>query len=63
MILYLDTSAFVPLLIAEPTSQTCGALWDAADRLATTRLTQVEAAAALAMAERLGRSTTRRGSS
>ncbi|USQ81560.1 type II toxin-antitoxin system VapC family toxin [Ornithinimicrobium faecis] len=55
MILYLDTSAFVPLLIDEQTSQTCGALWDAADRLVTTRLTNVEAAAALAMAERLGR--------
>ncbi len=57
MIVYLDTSALVPLLIDEPTSQTCGALWDAADRLVTTRLTYVEAAAALAMAELLGRIT------
>lgn len=57
MIVYLDTSAFVPLLIDEPTSQACGDLWDAADRLVTTRLTHVEAAAALAMAERLGRIT------
>lgn len=57
MIVYLDTSAFAPLLIDEPTSQTCGALWDAADRLVTTRLTYVEAAAALAMAELLGRLT------
>lgn len=55
MILYLDTSAFVPTLIQEPTSQLCGRLWDSADRLVTTRLTHVEAAAALAMAERLGR--------
>lgn len=57
MIVYLDTSAFVPLLIDEPTSQTCGALWDVADRLVTTRLTHVEAAAALAAAQRLGRIT------
>lgn len=57
MIVYLDTSALVPLLVEEPTSSTCGALWDAADRLVTTRLAYVEAAAALAMAERLGRIT------
>lgn len=57
MIVYVDTSAFVPLLIEESTSQTCGDLWDAADRLVTTRLTHVESAAALAMAERLGRIT------
>lgn len=57
MILYLDTSAFVPLLIEEPTSQICGDLWDAADRVVTTRLTHIEAAAALAMAERLHRIT------
>ncbi|MGB5951565.1 MAG: type II toxin-antitoxin system VapC family toxin [Ornithinimicrobium sp.] len=57
MILYLDTSAYVPLLIDEPTSQTCGSLWDAADRLVTTRLTYIEAAAALAAAQRLGRIT------
>ncbi len=57
MILYLDTSAFVPLLIDEPTSQTCGALWDVADQLVTTRLTYVEVAAALAAAQRLGRIT------
>lgn len=57
MIVYFDTSAFVPLLIEEPTSQACGALWDAADRVATTRLTHVEAAAALARAARSGRIT------
>jgi uncharacterized protein len=55
VILYLDTSAFVPLLIDEPTSHVCGEFWDGADRLVTTRLTYVEAAAALAMAERIGR--------
>lgn len=58
MILYLDTSAFVPLLVEEPTSASCGELWDAADRLVTTRLTYVESANALAMADRIGRITT-----
>ncbi len=57
MILYLDTSALVPLLIAEQTSDICGQLWDRADRLTTARLAYVEAAAALAAAERLGRLT------
>lgn len=57
MILYLDTSALVPLLIAEQTSDVCGQLWDRADRVTTARLTYVEVAAALAAAERLGRLT------
>lgn len=57
MILYLDTSAFVPLLVTEPTSERCGMLWDHADRLVTVRLTFVEAAAAIAMAERIERLT------
>lgn len=57
MIVYLDTSAFVPLFIAEPTSDRCGRLWDDADRLVTTRLTFVESSAAMATAERIGRIT------
>lgn len=32
MIVYLDTSAVVPLLIPEPSSAGCGELWDSADR-------------------------------
>ncbi len=55
MILYADTSAVVPLLIAEPTSQACGELWDAADVIVATRLLYVEASAALAQAQRLDR--------
>lgn len=55
MILYLDTSALVPLLIQEPTSAACGRLWDAADDVATVRIAYAEAAAALAMATRRGR--------
>lgn len=52
---YLDTSAFVPLLIDEPSSEACRELWDAADAVATSRLLFVEAAAALAQATRLHR--------
>lgn len=55
MILYVDTSALVPLLIEEPTSEACGEVWDGADRVTATRLVYIEAIAALAMAERLGR--------
>ncbi|PZS19389.1 MAG: VapC toxin family PIN domain ribonuclease [Pseudonocardiales bacterium] len=57
MIGYFDTSAFVPLLIAEPSSGLCRRLWDDADAVVTTRLTYVEAAAALAQALRLARLT------
>jgi len=52
---YLDTSAFVPLLVAEPSSQACRRLWDDADTVASSRLLYVETAAALALARRLGR--------
>lgn len=50
MRLYLDTSALVPLLIEEPSSSRCGRLWDAADLKLASRITYVEAAAALASA-------------
>jgi len=52
---YLDTSAFVPLLVAEPGSAACRRLWDDADDVVTCRLTYVETAAALAAARRGGR--------
>ena len=57
MILYLDTSALVPLLVDEPTSPACGELWDSADSVVGTRLTYIEAVLTLAMAERMGRIT------
>lgn len=57
MIGYFDTSALVPLLIAEPSSGVCRRLWDDADAVVTTRLSYVEAAAALAQALRLRRLT------
>ncbi|MGH3772463.1 MAG: type II toxin-antitoxin system VapC family toxin [Pseudonocardiaceae bacterium] len=57
MISYFDTSALVPLLIAEPSSGLCQRLWEEADAVVTTRLAYVEAAAALAQALRLARLT------
>jgi uncharacterized protein len=52
---YLDTSALVPLLIAEPSTAACRRFWDEADVVVTSRLTYVETAAALAQARRLKR--------
>lgn len=54
MILYLDTSALVPLIVVEQATRAAGELWDAADGVASARIAYVEAAAALAMAKRLG---------
>jgi len=47
----------VPLLVSEPTSSTCRRFWDDADTIVSCRLAYVEAAAALAHAQRLGRLT------
>lgn len=55
MIGYLDTSAFVPLLIAEPSSESCRRFWNDADVIVSSRLLYVETAAALAQARRMGR--------
>lgn len=55
MIGYFDTSAFVPLLVAERSSPFCRQFWDDADAVVTTRLLYVEAAAALAQARRMDR--------
>jgi uncharacterized protein len=57
VIAYFDTSAVVPLLIAEPGSTRAASLWDGADRVVSVRLLYPEARAALAQAERLGRLT------
>ena len=57
MIAYLDTSAVVPILIAEPSTQRCREVWDEADGLVTSQLTFVEVAAALAAAQRAERIT------
>ncbi|GAA1226200.1 type II toxin-antitoxin system VapC family toxin [Pseudonocardia alaniniphila] len=55
MIGYLDTSAFVPLLVAEPGSPACRRFWDDADAVVSCRLLYVETAAALAQALRMAR--------
>jgi predicted nucleic acid-binding protein len=59
VIAYFDTSAVVPLLVAEPGSVRAATLWDAADRVVSVRLLYPEARAALAQAQRLGRVTRR----
>ena len=59
MIAYFDTSAVVPLLIAEPGSARAASLWDGADRVVSVRLIYPETRAALARATRLGRLTAR----
>ncbi len=55
MIAYFDTSALVPLIIEEPTSETANTLWQAADRVVSASLVYAEARAALAQAGRLER--------
>ncbi|MFI9401569.1 type II toxin-antitoxin system VapC family toxin [Nocardia sp. NPDC052316] len=55
MIGYLDTSAFVPLLVSESSSQSCRRFWDDADAVVSSRLLYVETAAALAQAHRMTR--------
>ncbi len=59
MIAYFDTSAVVPLLVAEAGSARAGILWDEADRAVSIRLVYPEGRAALAQARRLGRLTAR----
>jgi predicted nucleic acid-binding protein len=60
VIAYFDTSAVVPLLIAEPGSTRAASLWNGADRVVSVRLIHPETRAALAQAERIGRLTARR---
>jgi uncharacterized protein len=55
VIVYVDTSALVPLIVSEPTSPAAETLWDAAERLIATPLVRTEAHAALAQAHRMGR--------
>ena len=55
MPLYLDTSAIVPLLTAEPSSERCRTLWQSADVIVSSSFTLVEAHASLARGARNGR--------
>jgi predicted nucleic acid-binding protein len=51
----MDTSAFVPLVIDEPGSETCERVWVGASALASSVLLWAECMAALSMARRTGR--------
>lgn len=55
MIVYLDTSAFLPLVIAEAGTAVSTRLWREADDVVSTRLIVAEAAAAIAQGNRVGR--------
>lgn len=57
MITYFDTSAIVPLLVGEPTTDHCARLWNEASRIVCARLVYPDACAALARAVRMGRLT------
>jgi predicted nucleic acid-binding protein len=57
MIVYFDTSAFVPLLVEEASSSAFGELWSAADTVISTRLLYVETSSALVRARAAGRLT------
>ena len=57
---YFDTSAIVKLVVVEEGSEAAGALWDASDVAITSRLSYVEARAALAAAKRARRLSDRR---
>jgi predicted nucleic acid-binding protein len=52
---YFDASGLVKLLATEPGSDLAMAVWDSADIAVTSRITYVEARAALAAAQRQGR--------
>jgi uncharacterized protein len=59
VIAYFDTSAVVPLVVAEAGSARAATLWGGADRAVSVRLVYPEARAALARAQRLGMLTLR----
>ena len=55
MIAYFDTSAIIPLIVKEPSSERCNRVWNESSRVVSVRLLYPEARSALAKAERLGR--------
>ncbi|MEK8227524.1 type II toxin-antitoxin system VapC family toxin [Oerskovia sp. M15] len=56
-LVYFDASALVKLCVAEPGSELASALWNRADVVATSRLSDTEVRATLAAGERAGSST------
>ena len=57
MIAYFDTSAIVPLVVDEASTELCNRLWTESTRVVSVRLLYPEARAALARAHRIGRLT------
>ncbi|MEZ5410476.1 MAG: type II toxin-antitoxin system VapC family toxin [Acidimicrobiales bacterium] len=57
MIAYFDTSAVVPLIVSEPATERCVRLWNESSRIVSVRLLYLEARAAFARANRMGRIT------
>lgn len=57
VIAYFDTSAVVPLIISEASTERCTRLWNESSRVVSVRLLYPEARAALAKARRMGRLT------
>lgn len=55
MIVYFDTSAFVPLLVKEAGSPLAARLWSEAQTAVSSRLIVVELAAAISLGRRVGR--------
>ena len=53
-LVYFDASALVKLCVAEPGSELASALWNRADVVTTSRLSDTEVRAALAAGERTG---------
>ena len=53
-LVYFDASALVKLCVAEPGSELASALWNRADVVSTSRLSDTEVRAALAAGERAG---------
>ena len=57
MIAYFDTSAIVPLVIHETSTDVCNRVWTESTRVVSVRLLYPEARSALAKAERMSRLT------
>ena len=62
MVVYFDTSAFLPMLIPESGSGPSKEIWEQADDITSTRLMYVEAVAAVSRITHSGRSTSGRES-
>jgi predicted nucleic acid-binding protein len=52
---YFDTSAVVPLLVAEPSTPVCREIWQRSERRLSSVVIKAEVAAALGRAHRMGR--------